>query len=63
MYLTHKKKYVVARCTCFPERKIFIGSYSKCVCVIPLKDKKGITISNAFQKTSNKSNRNQMTHG
>ena len=28
-----------------------IDIFSKYVCVIPLKDKKGITITNAFQKT------------
>ena len=27
-----------------------IDIYSKCTCVIPLKDKKGITINNAVQK-------------
>ena len=34
-----------------------IGLYSKYAWVIPLKDKKGTTISNAFQKILNKSNR------
>ena len=28
-----------------------IDIYSKCAWVFPLKDKKGITITNAFQKT------------
>ena len=32
-----------------------IDIYSKYACVIPLKDKKGITITNAFQKTLNES--------
>ena len=27
-----------------------IDIYSKCTCIIPLKDKKGITITNDFQK-------------
>ena len=31
--------------------------YSKCTLVIPLKDKKGITIANAFQKVLDESNR------
>ena len=31
-----------------------IGIYSKCAWVIPLRDKKGITITNVFQKTWNK---------
>ena len=30
-----------------------IGIYSKCAWVIPLRDKKGITITNVFQKTWN----------
>ena len=30
---------------------------SKCACVIPLKDQKGITITNAFQKILAESNR------
>ena len=30
-----------------------IGIYSKCACVIPLRDKKGITITNVFQKNWN----------
>ena len=34
-----------------------IGLYSKYAWVIPLKDKKGTTVSNAFQKVLNKSNR------
>ena len=34
-----------------------IDTYSKCAWVIPLKDKKGITITNAFQKVLDKSNR------
>ena len=34
-----------------------IGLYSKYAWVIPLKDKKGTTVSNAFQKILNKSNR------
>ena len=32
-------------------------TYSKYAWVIPLKDKKGITITNAFQKTLDESNR------
>ena len=31
-----------------------IDLLSKCVCVVPLKDKRGITIVNAFQKTISK---------
>ena len=31
--------------------------FSKYACVIPLKDKKGITIANAFQRTLDESNR------
>ena len=34
-----------------------IDIYSKYACVIPLKDKKGITITNAFQKFLKESNR------
>ena len=34
-----------------------IDTYSKCAWVIPLKDKKGITITNAFQKVLDKSSR------
>ena len=34
-----------------------IDIYSKYAWVIPLKDKKGITITNAFQKNLGKSNR------
>ena len=34
-----------------------IDIYSKYAWVIPLKDKKGITITNVFQKTLNESNR------
>ena len=34
-----------------------IGTFSKYGWVIPLKDKKGITITNAFQKKKEKSNR------
>ena len=34
-----------------------IDIYSKCACVIPLKDKKGITITTAFQKILDESNR------
>ena len=34
-----------------------IGIYSKNACAIRLKDKIGITITNAFQKTLNESNR------
>ena len=39
-----------------------LGIYSKYAWVIPLKDKKGITITNAFQKTLNESKhkRNKM---
>ena len=36
-----------------------IDIYSKYVWVIPLKDKKGTTITNAFQKIWKKSNKNQ----
>ena len=32
-----------------------LGIYSKYAWVVPLKDKKGITITNAFQKTLNES--------
>ena len=35
-----------------------INIYSKDAWVIPLKDKKGTTITNAFQKTLDKSDRN-----
>ena len=35
----------------------YVNIYSKYTCVIPLKDKKGITITNAFQKILDKSNR------
>ena len=34
-----------------------IGVYSKCAWVIPLKDRKGISITNAFQKILDESNR------
>ena len=34
-----------------------IGIYSKYEWVIPLKDEKGITLTNAFQKTLNESKR------
>ena len=34
-----------------------IGIFSKYACVIPLKDKKGITITNGFQKSLDESNR------
>ena len=34
-----------------------IDFYSKYVWVVPLKDNKGITITNGFQKTLNESNR------
>ena len=34
-----------------------IDIFSKCTCVIPLKDKKGTTITNAFQKILDESNR------
>ena len=39
-----------------------LGIYSKYAWVVPLKDKKGITITNAFQKTLNESKhkRNKM---
>ena len=40
-----------------------IDIYSKYVWVIPLKDKKGITITNAFQKIWRKSNKNQTKYG
>ena len=40
-----------------------IDIYSKYVWVIPLKDKKGITITNAFQKILRKSNKNQTKYG
>ena len=33
-----------------------IDIYSKYACVIPLKDKKGVTITNAFQKNLKESN-------
>ena len=33
-----------------------IDIYSKCAWVVPLKDKKGITITNAFQKILDESN-------
>ena len=36
-----------------------IDVYSKYVCVIPLKVKKGITITNAFQKILDESDRKQ----
>ena len=38
-------------------RLCVIDIYSNYAWVIPLKDKKGITITNAFQKNSNESNR------
>ena len=34
-----------------------IDIYSKYVCVVPLKDKKGVSIVNAFQSVLKKSNR------
>ena len=34
-----------------------IDIFSKYACVVPLKDKKGITITNAFQKIFKESNR------
>ena len=34
-----------------------IDIYSKYVCVVPLKDKKGITITDAFQKSNRKPNK------
>ena len=37
----------------------FIDIYSKYTWAVPLKDKKGITITNAFQKTLNESKRKQ----
>ena len=40
-----------------------IDIYSKCVWVVPLKDKKGVSIVNAFQSILNKSNRKQTRHG
>ena len=40
-----------------------IDIYSKYVWVIPLKDKKGITITNAFQKIWRKSNNKQTKYG
>ena len=36
-----------------------IDIFSKCAWVVPLKDKKGITITNAFQKIFDGSNRRQ----
>ena len=36
---------------------VFFDIYSKCAPVIPLKDKKGITITNAFQITLDKPGR------
>ena len=38
-----------------------IHIYSKYACVILLKDKRGITISNAFQKFLDESNRRQVS--
>ena len=35
----------------------FIDIFSKYACVVPLKNKKGITITNAFQKILKESNR------
>ena len=40
-----------------------IDVFSKYAWVVPLKDKKGITITNAFQKTLKESNRNQKRYG
>ena len=37
--------------------------FSKCLWVIPLKDKKGITIKNAHQNVLNKSNHKPKTYG
>ena len=34
-----------------------IDGFSKYVCVVPLKDKKGLSIANAFQSISNNSKR------
>ena len=36
--------------------------YSKCESVVPLKDKKGITITNAIQKVSDKLNHKSTEH-
>ena len=40
-----------------------INIYSKCAWVIPTRDKKGITIANAFQKILDESNANQIKYG
>ena len=40
-----------------------IDIFSKCLWVIPLKDKKGFTITNAYQNVLNKSNHKPKTYG
>ena len=40
-----------------------IDIFSKYAWVVPLKDKKGISIVNAFQSVLKKSNRNQIRYG
>ena len=40
-----------------------IDGFSKYVCVVPLKDKKGLSIVNAFQSILNNSKRNQIKFG
>ena len=40
-----------------------IGIYSKYECVIPLKDKKGVTITNAFQRIFKNRNAKQIKYG
>ena len=61
MYLTHKKKYVVARCTCFPERK-YMTSASKNVYIDKFDDivnkcNNVITYTIKMKPTDVKSNR------
>ena len=51
MYLISKFNQVFRFLLCV------IDIFSKYAWVVPLKDKKGITITNAFQKILNKSNR------
>ena len=40
-----------------------IADFNKYVYVVPLKDKKGITVSNVFQKILHKSGPNQTKYG
>ena len=40
-----------------------IDSFSKCAWVVPLKDQKGVTITNAFQKFQKNLIENQTKHG